>query len=285
MLKSLMVTPCICVYVCSVWDDRVGLSRSVSALLTSPCVRLSISYVYQTPFSTSSSHVQRPPPRTRKTLGGAGSPSRRHHPLEIRTQSLLERLSRLGLHLLRRRRSINFGHTPLLPKVLHHRHTRLHKRTEPLANTLFIIIRPPTRLPTFQQPLFHRRLGTVIKQHKFGGTDALFELERLVELAGEAVDEEPLGGGEGGLHGVLEKGDGDFHGDDFAVFDVVFDELAVLGAFAVLFGAEEVAGAEVGEAVAVDEAGALGSLSGAGAAEDEDYCEGGERVSASFLRA
>lgn len=106
---------------------------------------------------------------------------------------------------------------------------------------------------------------------------------RLVELARESVDEETALGGVAVLleslgHGVLEQLDGDFHGDNEPVLDVVADEVAKLGARAFLLGAEEITGGEMGEAVLLDEVGALCALAGAGAAEDEEDSDvgGGE---------
>lgn len=105
---------------------------------------------------------------------------------------------------------------------------------------------------------------------------------RLVHLAREAINEElallaaVLLHGLG--HGVLEQLDGDLHGDDKTVLDVVADQVAELGAGAVLLGAKEIAGGEVGEAVVLDKAGALRALAGAGTAEDEEdgHIGGGE---------
>ena len=81
-----------------------------------------------------------------------------------------------------------------------------------------------------------------------GKTDIVVKLHRLVHLAREAVNEEAalavlpalalavLGKRSG--HGVLEELDGDLHGDDLALADVLADHLAVLGALAVLLRAE-----------------------------------------------
>ena len=83
------------------------------------------------------------------------------------------------------------------------------------------------------------------------GTHVLVELEGLVHLAREAIDQEsaaavlPRGTGatrECVAHGVLEELDGDLHRDDRPVLDAVLDELAELGALAVLLRAQEVAG-------------------------------------------
>ncbi len=83
-------------------------------------------------------------------------------------------------------------------------------------------------------------------------TYVLVELEGLVHLAREAVNEEATLAvlpalavallGESGAHGVLKELDGDFHGDDLALADVLADHLAILGAFAVLLCTEKVSG-------------------------------------------
>ena len=85
-----------------------------------------------------------------------------------------------------------------------------------------------------------------------GWTHVLVELEGLVHLPGEAVDEEAAAAVlpavraalavDGLLHGVLEQLDGDLHRHDRPVLDAVLDELAELGALAVLLSAQEVAG-------------------------------------------
>lgn len=83
-------------------------------------------------------------------------------------------------------------------------------------------------------------------------TYVLVELEGLVHLAGEAVDEEAALAVlpavavaflcESCAHGVLEELDGDLHGHDLALADVLANHLAILGAFAVLLRTEKVAG-------------------------------------------
>ena len=82
------------------------------------------------------------------------------------------------------------------------------------------------------------------------GTHVLVELEGLIHLAREAVDEETALAvlpavavallGESSAHGVLEQLDGDLHGHDLTLADVLADHLAILGPFPVLLRAEQV---------------------------------------------
>lgn len=151
-------------------------------------------------------------------------------PLKVLPQPLLQLPPRLLINLLGALRRHNPHHPSLLLKVIHHRHARLHKRLESLLDTLRIIVRPPTRLPPLHQPSLHLLLRAVKKQHELRRAHTALEFERLVHLAGEAIDEEFARAGGGFAHdvcdGVFEEGDGHFHAHDVAVFDGVFDFLA-----------------------------------------------------------
>ena len=125
-------------------------------------------------------------------------------------------------------------------------------------------------------------MSTPYVEKKIQCTHRLVKLERLVHLAGEAVDEEPpaagtppRGGGsvarsDGSAHGSVEKLDGDLHRDDRALPNACADELPIGGALTRLLCAEEVARGQVAEVELFHETAALRALSGAGAAEDED---------------
>jgi hypothetical protein len=90
--------------------------------------------------------------------------------------------------------------------------------------------------------------------------------------AGHTIDQEHLLvlSVHGRLHGILQKLDGDLHGNDGALLDVCLDHLAKLAASAVLLLAQQVARTQVLEAVVGDKLDALRSLACARAAEHED---------------
>ena len=195
--------------------------------------------------------------------------------LEVGAQSLAERLLRLLKDFIGASRGVHLDNLGLLLVVVDDGHARLDEGAEALADALGVVVGAAAGLAALEQALLHGLLGAVVEEDELGRADRLLELVRLVELAGEAVDEEAAlggvaGGGEVGLHGVLEQLDGDLHGHNQAVLDVVADEVAELRALAVLLGAEEVTRGQVAEAVRVDELAALGALAGAGTAEDED---------------
>jgi hypothetical protein len=188
------------------------------------------------------------------------------------------------IHLIHAARSQHLDHLALLLKLVHHRHARLLKRAEALANRLDIVVVAATRLAPLQQPAQHDLLGTAQEQHKLRHAHRRLEEMGLVELARKPVDQEARGRGLGRRaaapgqdlgHGVREQRDGDFHGHDRALPDVRADELAVLAAGPHLLGAQQVAGRQMAEAVVAHEVGRLRAFAGAGAAEDEDHGHGG----------
>jgi len=138
--------------------------------------------------------------------------------------------------LVRGLNSLDFDNTAVLVKVVDNRHAGLDKGSETLANTLLVIIGSATGLAAVDQTLLHDLLGTLEEQSKVALADGLFELDSLVHLAWETVDEEFVDVIilDGGLHGVFEQLDGDFHGDNLAVADVLLDKVAKVAALAVL---------------------------------------------------
>lgn len=174
--------------------------------------------------------------------------------------------------LVRGLNSLDLDNTAILLKVVNDRHAGLDKGSETLADTLLIVISSAAGLATVDQTLLHDLLGTLKEQGKVALADGLFELDSLVHLAGETVDEEFVDAVvlNGGLHGVLEQLDGDFHGDNLAVADVLLDEVAKIAALAVLLFAQQVAGREMLELVVADNVAALSALASAGTTEDKD---------------
>jgi hypothetical protein len=180
------------------------------------------------------------------------------------------------------RGGVNLDDLALLLKLIDDGHARLDKGLEALADAVGVIVSAAAGLSALKETALHDVLRAVIEEDELGGTDGLLELVGLIKLAGEAVNEEAAlvraALLEGLSHGVLEELDGDLHGDDETVLDVVTDQIAELRAGALLLGAQQVTSGQVHEAVLGDEVGALGSLAGARAAEDEDDSDvvGGE---------
>jgi hypothetical protein len=168
--------------------------------------------------------------------------------------------------------SLDLDNTAILFKVVDNGHASLDKGSETLADTLLVVISSSTGLAAVDQTLLHDLFGTLKEQSEDALADGLFELDGLVHLAGEAVDEELVGAVflDGGLHGVFEQLDGDFHGNDLAVADVFLDQVAELAALAVLLFAQKVAGGEMLELVVADDVAALGALAGTGTTQDEN---------------
>ena len=175
--------------------------------------------------------------------------------------------------------SLNLDNTAILVKVVDNRHAGLDKGSETLANALLIIVSSATGLAAVDQTLLHDLLGTLEEKSKVALADGLFELDSLVHLARETVDEELVDVVvlDGGLHGVFEQLDGDFHGDNLAVADVLLDQVAEVAALAILLFAQKVTGGEMLELVVADDVAALGALASAGTTEDED--DGGLAIS------
>jgi hypothetical protein len=174
--------------------------------------------------------------------------------------------------LIRSLDSLNLDNTAILLKVVDDGHAGLDKGSETLADTLLVVISSATGLAAVDQTLLHDLFGALKEQSEDALADGLFKLDGLVHLAGETVDEELVGAVllDGGLHGVFEQLDGDFHGDNLAVADVLLDQVAELAALTVLLFAQKVAGGEVLELVVADDVAALSALAGTGTTQDED---------------
>lgn len=163
--------------------------------------------------------------------------------------------------------------------------------TETLLDRFNVVVSTTRGLAPLEQPLEHHLLTALQEENKLTRADRLVELGGLVHLAWETVDEEsslavaPLGlvlignrvTGLGSAlllqslsDGVGEQSHGDFHGDDLAFLDVVGNHGAVLRTGALLFGTKKVTGAEVDEAVVLDETGALRALSSTRTAKNEN---------------
>lgn len=168
--------------------------------------------------------------------------------------------------------SLNLDNTAVLVKVVDNRHAGLDKGSETLADTLLVVVGSTTGLAAVDQTLFHDLLGTLEEQSEVALADGLFELDSLVHLAGKAINEELVNVVvlDGGLHGILEQLDGDFHGDNLAVADVLLDQVTEVAALAILLFTQKVAGGEMLELVVADNVGALSALASAGTTEDED---------------
>jgi len=174
--------------------------------------------------------------------------------------------------LVRSLNSLDLDNTAILVKVIDNRHAGLDKGSETLANTLLVVIGSATGLAAVDQTLLHDLFGALKEQSKDALADRLFELDSLVHLARETINEELVCAIllDGGLHGVFEQLDGDFHGNNLAVADVLLDQVAELATLAVLLFAQKVAGGEMLELVVADDVGALGALASTGTTEDED---------------
>lgn len=168
--------------------------------------------------------------------------------------------------------SLDLDDTTLLVKVLDNGHAGLDKGSETLANALLIVVSSAAGLATVEQTLLHDVLGALEKQGKDTLADGLFELNGLVHFAGEAVDKELVDAFvlDGCLHGVLEQLDGDLHGDNLAVADVLLDQVAKVGSLTVLLFTQQITGREVLELVVADNVAALGALASAGTTKDKD---------------
>lgn len=172
------------------------------------------------------------------------------------------------------RGGVHLDHLALLVIVVYDGHARLDKGPESLADALGIVVGAAARLSTLEKAFLHDLFGAVEEEDHLGGADRLFKFVRLVKLSGETVDEEAALGstslGESFGHGVLEKLDGDFHGDNETVLDIVADQVAKLRTRTFLLGAQQVAGRQMSEVVFLDQVGALSSLAGTGPAEHEN---------------
>lgn len=195
-------------------------------------------------------------------------------PLEARAQTFSKGLLGVGVDLIGGRGSIKLQNLANLLEVVDNRHAGLDKGAESLADALSVVVLAATGLATLEKTGLHDRFRAVEEEDELGRADSLLELDSLVHLAREAINEEAalLRASllENSRHGVLEESNSHLHGNDEAVADVVLDEVTVLGTGPLLLCAQQVAGGKVGEAVLRDELGALGTLTGARAAEDED---------------
>ena len=194
--------------------------------------------------------------------------------LEAGTQPFGEGLLGVGIDLIGSRGSIELQNLANLLKVVNNGHACLDEGTEALANTVGVVILAATGLAALEKTGLHDSFGAVEEENELGGADSLLELDSLVHLARETIDKEAsllrtclL---ENSGHGVLEESNSHLHGNDEAVADVVLDKVAVLRTGSLLFSAQQVTSRKVGEAVLRDELGALGTLTGTGATEDED---------------
>lgn len=175
---------------------------------------------------------------------------------------------------IRGRASVDLDDTTFLFVAVDHGHAGLDKGLEPLLDALGIVVGSTARLASLEESSLHDGLGAIIKENGPSAAHGLLKLLGLVHLAGEAIDEESTLCGALALHrfthGVLEELDGNLHRDNGAVPNAVIDEGAKLAPGAGLFSTEQITGGEVNEAVFLHQTGALGALSGTGAAEDED---------------
>lgn len=195
---------------------------------------------------------------------------------EVGAQPLPDgRLGVLG-DLLGGGRGVDLDDAALLLVVVDDGHAGLDKGAEALADALLVVVGAAAGLAALEQARLHGGLGAVVEEHELGGADRLLELEGLVQLAREAVDQEPAALGARGLprdlvlHRVLQQRDRHLHRHDLAVLDVVLDQLPVLGPLPVLLLPQQVARRQVREAVRRDQLGALGALAGAGACSERD---------------
>lgn len=69
----------------------------------------------------------------------------------------------------------------------------LFKLTEPLHDTLFVVIRPARGLASLLEPNEHDFLGAREEDDGRGRADRVVELVRLIHLTREAIDEESRG--------------------------------------------------------------------------------------------
>lgn len=90
-------------------------------------------------------------------------------------------------------------------------------------------------------------------------------------ISRKAIDEKPIVGVLGSLHGAVDEAAGDLHGDDRAVFDVRLDEFAVLRTGLGAFLAQQITGRQVDITVALDDVATQRALAGTRAAQDEHH--------------
>lgn len=153
-------------------------------------------------------------------------------------------------------------------------HASLSEDAEAFADALGVVIVSDASLTTLKQALLHDVFGAVKEEDELGGADGILKLVGLFELAWETINEEAALSGAFGVkdigHGVFEQSDCHLHGHKEAVLRVVANQVAELGAGAVLLSAYEVTRGQMGEAMLLDELGALRALASAGAAKNED---------------
>lgn len=180
----------------------------------------------------------------------------------------LHNLVNLGGSLSR----INLDDAALGLKFVDDRHGSLDESLKTLADAVDVVIGAARGLATVKQALLHDRFGTVKEECELSRADAILEGVSLVELAGKAVNQELLLvlSRDSSLHGILEKLDGDLHGHNLALANVLLDHLAKLAAGPFLLLAKQIAGRQVLESVVAHQIRALGALTRAGTAQNKD---------------
>mmetsp|Transcript_13415 Transcript_13415/g.37675 ORF Transcript_13415/g.37675 Transcript_13415/m.37675 type:complete len:213 (-) Transcript_13415:381-1019(-) len=144
----------------------------------------------------------------------SGSPGSSHGGEAVRFHDLLDLLEDLLRCGLRR----DLCDLAQLFVVVDHGHGRVQERVEPLLYGLLVVVGPPARFRPLQQALLEDLHGAAEEQDEFAGKDFALELLRLVEGAGEAVDQElPLASLARVGDGLLEEGDRDRARDEFAL--------------------------------------------------------------------
>lgn len=93
----------------------------------------------------------------------------------------------------------------------------------------------------------------------------------IILISRKAIDEKPIVGVLGSLHGAADEATGNLHGNDRAVSDMRLDEFAVLRAGLGAFLAQQITGRQVDITVALDDVTTQRALAGARAAQDEHH--------------
>lgn len=130
---------------------------------------------------------------------------------------------------------------------------------QPLMNRRCIVIDTLAGKPSFQQALRKDRFWAAKEEHSLAWTNDSFEFDALCDISREAIDKEStlLPSLE---HGTTQKSDGYVHRDDLALFNVLIDQVTVLGPWAGPFLPQQVACRQVDKVKFLCKELALGSL-------------------------
>jgi len=177
--------------------------------------------------------------------------------------------SKLGflVYFINRHRAVDLHDFSKLLIVLDNWHGLLFVSVKALLDTLGIVILPSTSFASFKQALLHDLFSGRKEKDRRCDCNVMLKHLSLVHLSRESIDEEATMTvrptvprsvlRKSSFHSVLEKLDGDFHGDYSTFLDTSLDELTMFGAFTMLLRTQEVSSRKVAKAEVVNEASTL----------------------------